>query len=315
MSNLQLGDHVEHPTFGLGKILHVDGSAVLVYFPDHSASMPEKRVLTFKLEQCHFLTPVAVEPHPALDQLPPWKDGVFARYKTTLTMDEAKRTFVRQFPDGLDDSDFIADELIYKREAARRFTEDVLPQLPRWIDSGDAAAIATGLDHAYGRDGPANVRLNLLYQRIEEPVYFQALADGGAATVAYARAVLDLLDAGSPAAFDAMVDTLGALPQREGGASLEKWPVATWLPFIAAPERHMLVKPTIIQTFASAFARTVRYQTEPNAQTYGDVMRFAGDLRETLEASELNRSGRHLDMIDLQSFMWVVERYADSDVK
>jgi hypothetical protein len=315
MNDLSIGNHVVHPAFGRGKILHIDGDAVMVYFPGHAAAVPEKRVLTFKQAQSHFLTPVAIEPHPELDKLPPWKDGVFARYKTTLTMQEAKRLFVRMFPDGLDDLKFIASEITYKREAARRFIEDVLPHLSQWVDSGDVASISNGLGHVYGRDGSAKGRLNLLFQKIDEPVYFQALADGDLATVTYGRAILDFLSTGLPKAFDALVNTLGALPRRESGVSLDTWPVATWLPFIAAPDRHMLIKPTIIQAFASAFARTVRYRSEPNAETYGDVMNFVSDLKDSLEASELNRSGRRLDMIDLQSFMWVVARYTDADVK
>ena len=44
-------------------------------------------------------------------------------------------------------------------------------------------------------------------------------------------------------------------------------------------------------------------------------LQFADDFRRTLQASELNLSGRDLDLIDTQSFMWVVERYTTVDTQ
>lgn len=77
----------------------------------------------------------------------------------------------------------------------------------------------------------------------------------------------------------------------------------------------MFVKPTIIQAFASASAREINYRPEPNALTYTAIMQFATEFCRTLEVSEVNLSGRPLDLIDTQSFMWVVERYSLSDAQ
>jgi hypothetical protein len=150
-----------------------------------------------------------------------------------------------------------------------------------------------------------------LYPKVEEPAYFDALERGGDPLFRYIAAVVAFVARDARETFDAMVAALLALPTKPGGASLDHWTTLTWLPFIARPEEHILVKPTITQTFASLLPFDLRYRAELNYETYRRAVFMARQLAERLEASGLSMSGRRLDMIDVQSFMWVVMRYSE----
>ena len=161
-----------------------------------------------------------------------------------------------------------------------------------------------------GGGSTSDERLDLLYAPVEEPAYFEALERGGEDTIHYVRALLEFLDADTQPNFDRFVATLLRLPTRPRGANLDHWTTLSWLPFIASPYDQIFVKPTTTQTFASILPFDVRYRPELNYETYRRSVLMAKDLRNRLQSSGLNVSGRQLDMIDVQSFMWVVMRYA-----
>jgi hypothetical protein len=310
----QLGQHVEHSTWGLGKVLFVDADAVHVYFHSLGEPVPEKRVKLISSKGWHFLTAVEAQPDNVLDQLPLWNGKEFRRPKSDVTIAEAKRTFFRMFDGGIDDPAFYAKEFAYKRLAMDRFNQQFLPRARGWIAAGDAAAIANGIDEVWGKHLPSKYRLNLLYHMGEAPAYFEALHKGGPATVAYAQALLDLLESNTDAAFDRFSAALGALPMREGGTDIAKWATLTWLPFIADPARHIVVRSSIIQAFASAYPRELNFKPQINGLSYRCILEFVEDFRRVLQASEINRSGRELDLMDVQSFMWAVAKYKKIDV-
>lgn len=311
----ELGQHVEHPTWGLGKILFVDATVVHAYFKGEAAAIPEKRVKKVAEQGWGLLTPVDAQPDDVLDGLPPWNGTGFVRPKTELTIEEAKRSFLRMFEGGIDDPAFVAQEIEYKRGATGRFNNDFLPRAAAWIEAGDVAAIARGVEHVWGRHLPSKSRLNLLYHMGEEPAYFEALHTGGARTLEYATALIELLELDTDASFNRLIKALEALPTREGGFDIAKWPPLTTLPFIAAPRRHIVVRPSIIQAFASAYPREINYRSELNVLTYRCVREFSEDFRRVLQASEVNLAGRELDLMDVQSFMWAVAKYKRLDVE
>ena len=79
---------------------------------------------------------------------------------------------------------------------------------------------------------------------------------------------------------------------------------AVVIPFVARPDRHLIVKPRIIGRVAERFGVDLRYRPRPNAETYAAVMSFASWLGDALGAR---------DLIDVQSFLWVIasDEYAD----
>lgn len=312
VERVAIGDLVEHSRAGLGKVVSVSGSYVRVFFKGRRDIAPEWRVMELRLP-CEFLSPVQRHADAELDNLPPWKGGKFERFPTPLTFESAKLAFAKQFVQGFADPGYVRQERAYKNSAHRRFMQSFAPQAQQWIRNGDAAALSAGLNAVYGDPkadkGGSDERLNLMYQRVEEPAYFDALRGGGDATCRFVDATLQFLETDSEKHFDDYVKSLLALPTRTDGASLEHWTTVTWLPFIARPDHHILIKPTITRTFASVLPFKIHYRSEINYPTYASCVAMAQQMRERLQHSELNLSGRPLNMLDVQSFMWVVMRY------
>lgn len=310
--DLSPGSKVFHPKLGLGKIVHRDSDLVRIYFKSADEPIPDRRIRQFRLPNA-MIRPAEDIADVELDNLPPWSDGRLQQFQTSMTLDSAKKLFLHYFPEGFDDPGFYRHELDYKHAAHRRFREQFLARCRGWIAAGDAAAIAHGLNEAYGdpkiREGAPDVRLNILYQRAEEPAYFDALAAGGPATVAFADAVLRFIESGDQTDFERYAESLANLPTRVGGMRVDGWTCATWLPFIAAPDRNIVIKPTIIRAFASSLAFEINYRSQVNFQTYRRVVDMSLELQKELERSELNLRKRPLNLIDVQSFMWAVERY------
>jgi hypothetical protein len=312
------GEYVRNPSYGLGKILFADGAHVIAYFKGHPAPRPDGRVVKFQAGTTS-LEGVTETRDEELDNLPPWVDGKFKVAKTDLDLVKAIGIFLQFFPGGFSDPNYLRRERDYKASASHRFDSIARPALAGWIAEGNADAIARALDAVYGdpkapQEG-ADTRLNVLYQQVEEPAYFDALRTGGPATVEYAAAALEFIRAGDKASFDSYLAALGALPTRRGGAHLAHWTTLTWLPFIADPKRHFLVKPTIIQAYEAMLGYDIRYRSELNFETYARCVSLAERLKARLEQSEINLGKRPLDMIDVQSFMWVVERWSPGDIK
>ncbi len=312
------GDIADHATLGRGKIVSVDADSVHVYFRDNQDPDPDNRVKRFRrLGIESYLAPVSGTSDDVLDNLPPWTDGRFKRAKSTITFDDAKAIFRSHFQAGLGDTSFLDRELGYKRSAHSRFLEHE-PMLKMAIADRNAGAIAAALDAIYGDSkapkDTSESRLNLLYPKVEEPAYFDALRNGGDATVRYAGAALDFIANVEAATFDRFAKALEAIPIRSGGATIVHWTTLTWLPFIASPDRHFFVKPTVSMQFASRIAFDVRYRSDLNFVTYAKCVAMAERTRKLLETSELNFGKRPLDLIDVQSFMWVVERYSGNDL-
>lgn len=312
-----LGAYVRHSSLGVGKVVSKDGDQIRIYFRDVDESLPEKRVRIFDLRGLPMLTVVDPFGDATLDNLPPWIEGKFHRYKTDLTIGSSKRAFLQKFPTGIDDAGFQREEVDYKRSAHERYITLFLPFARGWIAESNHEAISAALDRVYGDPQASRIgahsRLNLLFQRVEEPAYFDALRSGREYTVRYAEAALEFIESGGEEQFHRYVSALEHLPTREGGARIDLWTTLTWLPFIAAPDRHCLIKPTIIQSFASALPFEINYKSQLNHLTYRSVQGMTESMRETLRSSEVNLHGRELDMIDVQSFMWVVARYNSAD--
>ncbi len=103
------GGLVKHPSYGIGKILSIDGNRAHVYFKNQDEQSPEKRVKTFRIPN-DFITATNDARDDELDNLPPWIDGHFDRVRTSLSWSTAKSVFLRHFPQGLSDAKFSVQE-------------------------------------------------------------------------------------------------------------------------------------------------------------------------------------------------------------
>jgi hypothetical protein len=91
---------------------------------------------------------------------------------------------------------------------------------------------------------------------------------------------------------------LDGLPRRQ--TRVHTWPLHTVFGFIARPREEMFVKPLTLKRAAEAYGFELDYASRPGWTTYASVLRFAEQIRRDVE--DLGPR----DMIDLQSFIWVL---------
>jgi hypothetical protein len=70
--------------------------------------------------------------------------------------------------------------------------------------------------------------------------------------------------------------------------------------FIAQPDVHVFLKPKATRAAADEYGFDLRYSSRPSWETYVSLLEFAEVIRRD------QRDLRPRDMIDIQSFMWVM---------
>jgi hypothetical protein len=105
--------------------------------------------------------------------------------------------------------------------------------------------------------------------------------------------------------FEQFRDVLAALPVKQ--TRVLTWPLQTVFGFIARPDVHMYLKPTVTRAAAVKYGFGFDYSSKVNWHTYKNLIDFAEVVRED------TKKWKPRDMIDLQSFIWVVgsEEYPD----
>ena len=311
---LKVGNLVVHQNrveFGLGKVVGVDGPYVRIYFQGVDKALPEDRVLQFKLP-VDFLALASRQSDPELDHLPPYRDNRFVREAAAPLLTEAKRRFALAFSGGFNDPaylDPLHGERGYKVSAHERFLSAIAPRVEQLLADDDATAIHKALKYVYAGDGHGGAEaLNLLDWHGEYPAFFDALTQQHWARQ-YLAHTMSFLANPDTTTFGRYADTIAEMPSRKESSLVGKWPTLTWLPFIAQPAQHIIVKPSIQSLFASTVLSDAQYRPEANYVTYQAAQRVAQVLMSKVIDSELNLSRRSLDMIDMQSFMWVVQKY------
>lgn len=93
-------------------------------------------------------------------------------------------------------------------------------------------------------------------------------------------------------------ETLADLPRRQ--TRVLTWPVVTSFGFLTRPKVHMMLKPMVTRRAAAAYGYEVVYRTNPGWPTYESLLGFVRVPRSDLA------TWRPRDMIDLQSFIWVL---------
>ena len=199
--------------------------------------------------------------------------------------------FLQFFPGGFADETYLDWERNYKWEAHERFCAVLRRcQLRSMVDAGDWAGVARG---ALAIES----KTNLLFS-FEKMALRDALKDRQGAR-AFAEGLYEWLHGRDTDQnrFERWVETVAALPRRQ--TRVLTWPVVTLFGMIAAPDRHIFVKPMVTRAAATAYGCDFRYQSRPNWETYVSALEFAEQVRE--DQADLGPR----DMIDLQSFIWV----------
>ena len=203
------------------------------------------------------------------------------------------RKFVRFFHDGFKDETYRAWERDYKANAHAAWKERLAPaELKTLARDGRWREIAS-------RAVAIESRTNLLFSF--EKMALRDAVRGEAGARDFGEGLIAMLEARDRrASFEAFRDAVEKLPQPK--SRVFTWPVVTVFPFIAQPSRHIFLKPNVTRAAALAYGFDFHYKSRPSWDTYASLLDFAKTVRRDLE--EMNDPPR--DMIDVQSFIWVL---------
>ena len=102
---------------------------------------------------------------------------------------------------------------------------------------------------------------------------------------------------GAERKFERWCAAVAALPRRQ--TRVLTWPMVTVWGFLAQPDTHIFLKPTVTRAAAAKYGFDFEYKSRPNWETYASLLAFAETVRRD------QRALKPRDMIDVQSFLWV----------
>ena len=220
------------------------------------------------------------------------KAGHAGSVQSRSTVALCKRKFLRFFHDGFRDETYLDWERGYKWRAHQE-----------WKASLDREAFRSKLSQGKFLEIGAEVvriesRTNLLFSFEKMAIRDALKSEAGARD--FAEGLYSLLyGAGSlETKFGRWCEVVAALPRRQ--SRVLTWPVATVFGFIAQPETHIFLKPTVTRLAAKEYGFDFRYHSGPSWETYSSLLAFATQIGNDL------RDLRPRDLIDIQSFIWVL---------
>lgn len=203
--------------------------------------------------------------------------------------DGARARFLRSFEGGFADALYRSKERDYKDEA-RRFLNEVAPL---------ETAARAGPDDCQ-QIMRAFAKTNLLSQ-FEQSRTREVLK--GPQGPEFVRAAAGIV-AGDVAGGLRTIERVFA-PHGQ-----PSWPAATFLPFLWRPETQMFLKPKVTTDFASRVGHPFAeaYSARFSAEVYLSLLDLAAQTEAEITAL------KPADRIDVQSFIWVVGAYSETDV-
>jgi hypothetical protein len=116
---------------------------------------------------------------------------------------------------------------------------------------------------------------------------------------AFSTGLFELLHGRGPLSrrFERWIGVVSQLPRRQ--TRVLTWPLLTVFGFIAQPDCHVFLKPTVTRGAARAYGFDFNYSSRPTWLVYESLLAFAARVRrDTVDLAPR-------DMIDAQSFIWV----------
>jgi hypothetical protein len=199
--------------------------------------------------------------------------------------------FRRFYPNAFRDADYVGLERAYKWEAHERWEEQLnRGEFRSLLKAGEFREIAA-------RAVKIESRTNLIFSF--EKMALRDAVKPLAGARAFASGLYDFLHGpgGIEKRFDRWCEVVGTLPRRQ--TRVLTWPLLTVFGFIAQPDTHMFLKPTVTRVAAGEYDFEFAYASRPAWPTYASLLEFARIVRRDL--ADL----RPRDMIDIQSFIWV----------
>ena len=212
--------------------------------------------------------------------------------RTGSAADGRRRAFLKFFPAGFTDPQYLDWERNYKWKAHRQWEEllhkGAFADLLRRGEYGEVARRAVAIES----------RTNLLYSF--EKIALRDAVRNPAGARTFAVGLFDLLHgrSGDRLRFERWCTAVEELPRVR--TRVFTWPAVTVFGFLAQPDRHMFLKPNVTRAAAREYGFPFDYHSRPNYDTYASLLAFAEQIRRD------QRALRPRDMIALQSFIWVL---------
>jgi hypothetical protein len=204
----------------------------------------------------------------------------------------SRRKFLRFFPDGFRDETYLDWERNYKWKAHLQWNELLgftdYRELIRRRKFSEIASRALKIES----------RTNLLFSFEKMAIRDAVKSPLGAR--AFATGLYHFLYGAGTAEmkFERWRDVVAALPRKQ--TRVLTWPVLTVFGFLAQPDIHIFLKPNVTRIAAEEYGFDFQYQSRPSWNNYASILKFAEVVRRDL------RDLRPRDMVDLQSFIWVL---------
>jgi hypothetical protein len=215
-----------------------------------------------------------------------------AAIPTRSRIGHCKRKFLRFFPEGFRDETYMDWERGYKWRAHQEW-EAVLNR------KAYQAKLSQGRFLEIGSEAiRIESRTNLLFS-FEKMAIRDALKPERGAR-AFAEGLYALLHGPGnvQAKFSRWCEVVAGLPRKQ--SRVLTWPLATVFGFIAQPDTHIFLKPTVTRLAAREYGFDFLYRSGPSWETYASLLAFADEIGRDL------RDLRPRDFIDIQSFIWVL---------
>ena len=217
-----------------------------------------------------------------------------AKRRASSSAQRARRKFLRFFPGGFEDPTYLDWERDYKWETHKRW-EEMLDRrtFQQLLKAREFMAIATTALRVEQRS-----RHSMIFSFEKMALRDAVRTEPGAE--AFATGLFELLHGTRTMQnrFEKWIDTVANLPRKQ--TRVLTWPIVTVFGFIAQPDRHIFFKPSVTKAAAAVYDHQLPYQSRPSWEAYAALLEFAERLRH--DVADL----KPRDMIDLQSFMWVL---------
>ena len=203
----------------------------------------------------------------------------------------ARRKFLHFFRHGFSDPKYIDWERSYKWKAHQEWNRQLgkaeFEKLLKYDEHSEIAARAVRLES----------RTNLLFSFEKMAVRDAVKTPEGARL--FAEGLYEFIYGSAPLRyrFESWLEVVAALPRKQTRVST--WPVATVFGFIARPDQHIFLKPTVTREAAGEYGFIFNYISRPNWDCYANLLEFAQTIRDDLADLQPR------DLIDVQSFIWV----------
>lgn len=210
------------------------------------------------------------------------------------TQNQALARFLQIFPNGFQDKDYLRRERNWKWEKHEFWRDAVAPTGVGALAKSSPEKATRLVEQMLQTKAP-------MLHPTGEIVPMRDAVHRPELTADYFAALADLMAAPSLSAkvFDAYVGALTSLPLI-GSGNLAKWTIVTFIPFLAQPSRHMFLKPGRTRKITTLLGVDILYSSTLKWDTYERLLDFSDDLLDFLKPSGAR------DMIDVQSFIWVV---------